>query len=66
MLAREPSLSAPRISGFWPHALQPPQVEIAARQSTEQVMMIRPLRDRTLPMPPLNASDVLYWHGDLF
>lgn len=66
MLAREPSLSAPRISGFWPHALQPPQVEIAARQSTEQVMMIRPLRDRTLPMPPLNASEVLYWHGDLF
>lgn len=66
MLAREPSLAAPRITSFWPHDLQPPQVQIASRQSTEQVMMIRPLRDRTLPMPPLNASDVLYWHGDLF
>lgn len=66
MLAREPSLAAPRITSFWPHDLQPPQVQIASRQPTEQVMMIRPLRDRTLPMPPLNASDVLYWHGDLF
>lgn len=66
MLAREPSLAHPRITSFWPHDLQPPQVEIASRQPTEQVMMIRPLRDRTLPMPPLSASDVLYWHGDLF
>jgi hypothetical protein len=30
------------------------------------VMMIRSLRDRTLPMPPLLASDIVYWHGDLF
>jgi hypothetical protein len=29
-------------------------------------MMIRPLRDRTLPMPPIAASDVVFWHGDLF
>lgn len=66
MLAREPSLAPPRISGFWPHDLTPPQVTVVSRQAPQAVMMIRPLRDRTLPMPPLSASDVLYWHADLF
>jgi len=66
MLAREPSLEAPRIAGLWPHDLQPPQIEVASRQASEGIMMIRPLRDRTLPMPPLTASDIVYWSGDLF
>ena len=66
MLAREPSLEPPRIIGLWPHGLMPPQVETIARKSTAEVMMIRPLRDRTLPMPPIAASDVVFWHGDLF
>lgn len=66
MLAREPSLEAPRISGHWPHDLRPPQLEIAAVAPTDEVMMIRPLRDRTLPMPPLNPADIAYWHGDRF
>ena len=66
MLAREPSVEPPRITGLWPHDLQPPQLEAVARKSTAEVMMIRPLRDRTLPMPPIAASDVVFWHGDLF
>lgn len=66
MLAREPSLEPPRIVGLWPHDLLPPQIEIAARKPTDEVLMIRPLRDRTLPMPPLAASDIVFWHGDLF
>jgi hypothetical protein len=66
MIAREPSVEPPRISGFWPQSLQPPQLEIASRRPADEVMMLRPLRDRTLPMPPLAASEVLYWHGDLF
>jgi predicted N-acetyltransferase YhbS len=66
MLAREPSLPAPTITAWWPHSLSPPQLDVAARRATDQVMMIRPLRDRTLPMPPLGASDVVFWHGDLF
>ena len=66
MLAREPSLEPPRIVGLWPASLTPPQVEVTSRRPTDEVMMIRPLRDRTLPMPPLSASDVVYWHGDLF
>ncbi|MGE0814123.1 MAG: GNAT family N-acetyltransferase [Vicinamibacterales bacterium] len=66
MLAREPSQEPPRIAGLWPSFLRPPQVEIAARRPSAEVMMIRPLRDRSLPMPPLTASDVTYWHADLF
>ena len=66
MLAREPSLAPPRISGYWPHDLRPPQLEVASLTPTAEVMMIRPLRDRTLPMPPICASDIAYWHGDLF
>jgi predicted GNAT family acetyltransferase len=66
MLARDPTADPPRISGFWPHALTPPQVDIASRRPTDEVMMLRPLRDRTLPMPPLAASDIVYWHADLF
>jgi hypothetical protein len=66
MLAREPSIEPPRIVGLWPQSLEPPQVEIASRRPATEVMMLRPLRDRTLPMPPLAASEVVYWHGDLF
>lgn len=66
MLAREPSLTPPRIDAWWPHALHPPQLEVTSRRPTDEVMMIRPLRDRTLPMPPLNAADVLWWRGDVF
>ncbi len=66
MLAREPSLEPPRITGYWPHDLRPPQLEVAAIKPSDEVMMIRPLRDRTLPMPPLSASDIAFWHGDLF
>ncbi len=66
MLAREPALPPPRITGLWPHDLTPPQLTVVTRQAPQEVMMIRPLRDRTLPMPPLSASDVLYWHADLF
>jgi hypothetical protein len=27
---------------------------------------IRPLRDRILPLPPLAAAEVVYWHSDYF
>ena len=66
MLAREPSQPPPEIAAWWPQSLTPPQLEVSARRATDEVMMIRPLRDRTLPMPPLAASDVVFWHGDLF
>jgi len=29
-------------------------------------LMIRPLRDRILPLPPLAAPEVVFWHSDYF
>jgi GNAT superfamily N-acetyltransferase len=66
MLARHPAETAPAIRGWLPHALRPSQVRIAAESPTSEILMIRPLKDRTLPLPPLSAAEVTYWHGDYF
>jgi hypothetical protein len=66
MLARYPSERLPEIRGWWPQSLVPPQITIAAATPTQEVLMIRPLRDRILPLPPLAAAEVVYWHADYF
>ena len=66
MLARYPSERLPEIKCWWPHGLVPPQVKVAAATPTQEVLMIRPLRDRILPLPPLTAAEVVYWHSDYF
>lgn len=66
MLARYPSERLPEIKTWWPQALVPPQVKVAARSPSSSVLMIRPLRDRILPLPPIAASDVVFWHADYF
>ena len=66
MLARLPGERLPEIKCWWPQALVPPQVKIAAASPTQEVLMIRPLRDRILPLPPLAAAEVVYWHADYF
>jgi hypothetical protein len=66
MLARLPAERRPEITGWLPHDLVPPQLTIAARTPTQEVLMIRPLRDRILPLPPLTAGEVVYWRGDYF
>jgi GNAT superfamily N-acetyltransferase len=66
MLARYPSERLPEIRCWWPDALVPQQVRVAAATATQSVLMIRPLRDRTLPLPPLTAAEVVYWHADYF
>ena len=66
MLARLPGERLPEIKCWWPRALVPPQVKIAAASPTQEVLMIRPLRDRILPLPPLAAAEVVYWHADYF
>ena len=66
MLARHPSEALPEIRAWWPQSLLPPQLRVAAATPTTEVLMIRPLRDRTLPLPPLAAEEVIYWHGDYF
>lgn len=64
MLARYPSERLPEIKCWWPKALVPPQVKVVAATPTQSVLMIRPLRDRILPLPPLAAAEVVYWHSD--
>ena len=66
MLARHPSERLPEIRAWWPQSLVPPQIKIAASTPADSVLMIRPLRDRTLPLPPLAAAEVVYWHADYF
>jgi GNAT superfamily N-acetyltransferase len=66
MLARTPHLPAPEIRGWLPRGLRPPQVASIATTPTAEVLMIRPLKDRTLPLPPLDAADVAYCRLDYF
>lgn len=66
MLSRTPSESPPEIRVWWPHGFAPPQVEVIERCPTNEVLMIRPLTDRTLPLPPLRAEEVAYWRLDYF
>lgn len=66
MLARYPGERLPEIRCWWPHALVPPQVKVVSATPTQEVLMIRPLRDRILPLPPLAAAEVVYWHSDYF
>jgi GNAT superfamily N-acetyltransferase len=65
MLARHPSEPLPHIRAWLPQSLQPPQLTLSATP-TQEVLMIRPLKDRTLPLPPLSAAQVAYWHADYF
>ena len=66
MLARTPHLEQPDIRAWLPHGFVPPQIEILDQQPTTEVLMMRPLRDRTLPLPPIAAEDVVYWRSDYF
>ena len=66
MLARHPAEAPPSIRAWFPHGLAPPQLQVVDRAPTGSVLMIRPLRDRTLPLPPLTAAEVVYWHSDYF
>jgi predicted N-acetyltransferase YhbS len=66
MLARTPHLSPPTIAAWLPHDFTPPQVRRVQAQPTAGVLMIKPLKDRTLPLPPLDVADVVYWRLDYF
>lgn len=66
MLARHPAECLPEIRCWWPQALVPPQVKVASSSPTREVLMVRPLQDRILPLPPLAAAEVVYWHSDYF
>lgn len=66
MLARTPHLAAPAIHAWLPSEFAPPQLARVDTRPTAEILMIRPLKDRTLPLPPLDAHQVAYWHSDYF
>jgi predicted N-acetyltransferase YhbS len=66
MLARTPHIKQPELSGWLPHDFVPPQTEVVELRQTIDVMMIRPLQNRTLPLPPLTARDLVYPRLDYF
>jgi GNAT superfamily N-acetyltransferase len=66
MLARAPHLATPLIYGWLPHEFNPPQITRVESLPTKEVMMIRALGDRRLPVPSLDARDIVYWRSDYF
>jgi GNAT superfamily N-acetyltransferase len=66
MLARTPHLPAPDIRAWLPHDFTPPQVTRIETHPTAETLMIRPLQDRSLPLPPLDGNHVVYWRLDYF
>ena len=66
LIAREPAEKRPSIKAWLPDGFLPPQVTIIGETPSAEVMMIRPLSDRTRRLRPLAPADVCYWHGDAF
>lgn len=66
MVARTPHRDASEIRGWLPVGFAPPQISTIETRPTAEVLMIRPLNDRSLPLPPLDARDVIYWRSDYF
>jgi hypothetical protein len=64
LLARTPHLDPPEIRAWLPHGLRPPQLDVIQSQQAAEVLMIRPLKDRTLP--PIGVDDVVYSRLDYF
>lgn len=66
MLAREPAAAPPEIRSWWPLAAVPPQITVTSSGPASEVLMIRALQDRHLPLPPLGPSEVVYRRLDYF
>jgi predicted N-acetyltransferase YhbS len=66
MLARTPHLDAPEIRAWLPQGFRPPQLDIVEAHQAAEVLMIRPLKDRTLPLPSIGREDVVYPRLDYF
>ncbi len=65
LIARVPAGRLPIVRGWWPAALQPPQLGVTFRAPAAEVMMVKSLVAGT-SAPSFVASDVLFWHGDAF
>lgn len=66
MLARDPANPPIEIRSWWPLSAAPPQVVLSPAESGGEVLMIRALQDRHLPLPPLETSEVVYRRLDYF
>ena len=66
LIARDPGERRPTIKAWPPSGFLPPQVTIIGERPSGDVMMVRALTDRARDIPQLAATDVFYWHGDLF
>ena len=65
LVARAPAGVRPRIQGWWPGSLRPPQLTLTTRLPAGEVMMIKALNAGG-EAPQLATGDVLFWHGDAF
>ena len=66
LIARDPAERRPRITAWLPAGFRPRQLEVTAEKPSREVMMARPLTPQANAAIELAASDLLYWHGDLF
>ena len=65
LVARDPSATPPRIRGWLPECLVPPQVTVVAREHTPTTVMAAMIAPHAATQR-LAAADVLYWRGDVF
>lgn len=66
LLARDPAAKRPAIRAWLPHGFLPPQIAIAAKRPSREIMMVRPLTTAAEAARTLSAADLLYWRDDLF
>jgi predicted N-acetyltransferase YhbS len=65
VLARDPSRRL-HLRAWWPTNFLPPQVDVVAHEVAPVAMMMRPLGPHVWPDPPLELSDIRWWHADAF
>jgi GNAT superfamily N-acetyltransferase len=66
LVARHPGEPPPIIRAWWPAGMTPPQLDIARRGLTAEVMMLRALDPSLRIEPWIEEGQACYWHGDAF
>jgi GNAT superfamily N-acetyltransferase len=66
LIARDPAERRPLIRAWLPPGFRPPQITIAQRQPSADVMMVRPLTSAAAAAVDLRADEFLYWRSDVF
>ena len=66
MLARTPHLPSPEIDAWLPHGFMPPQLTRSRHTSDGRSDDDPAAEGSNLPLPPLDAPQVVYWRSDYF